>query len=64
MWEWTSRAATKDDLVGVVGETSPWNSPCKEGDNSTKPELNHVQSTTWETCSFGIPDPGPLNQNH
>ena len=32
--------------LGGVGETSPPVSPPKEGDNSTKPELNHVQSTT------------------
>ena len=36
---------TPNDLGGVGG-TSPPVSPSKEGDNSTKPELNHVQSTT------------------
>ena len=33
-------------------------------DNSTKSELSHVQSTTWETSSYGHPDPGSRNQNH
>ena len=34
--------------LGGVGETSPWVSPSKEGNNSTESELNRVQSTTGE----------------
>ena len=50
-----------DDLGGV-GEASPRNYVPKEGDNLTKPELNHVQSTTWETSSYGDPDPRSLRE--
>ena len=32
--------------LGGVGETTPPVSPSKGADNTTKPELNHVQSTT------------------
>ena len=45
--------------LGGVGETAAPDSRSKQGDTLTKPELNHVHSTTWETCSYGDPDPGP-----
>ena len=63
---WSGRAGQRlaPNVLGGVGEASPCDSPSKEGDTSTKPELNHVESTTWKTSSYGDPDPGPLHQNH
>ena len=48
--------------LGGVGETSPQVSPSKEGENSTKPELNRVQSTTRGTKANGNPVPVPSNK--
>ena len=42
--------------LGGVGETSARDTPSQDRDKSPKPELNHVQSTTWETSSYGDPD--------
>ena len=56
------RLASHD--LGGVGVMSPSHYPSKEGDNSTKPELNRVQSTTWETSPHGDSGSGPANQNH
>ena len=36
----------------------------KEGGNLTKLELNHVQSTTWETSSYGDPELRPPSQSY
>ena len=44
--------------LGGVGETSPREAPSKEGDTSTKSELNHIQSTTSYVGNHFIRDPG------
>ena len=49
--------------LGGDDETSPHDSPTKEGDDSSAPELNHVPSTTSETSVYGDPDPGTASQN-
>ena len=48
--------------LGGVGETSPPVASSREGDNSTKPELNHVQSTTRGTDAYGNPVPVPSSK--
>ena len=47
-------------LEGLVGRHS-LDSLSKEGNHSTNhsTKVNHVQSTTWETSSYGDPDPRP-----
>ena len=54
------RLAPKD-LAGV-GETAPNVASSGEGDNSAKPELNHVQSTTRATNACGNHVPVPSNK--
>ena len=57
---WGQRLAPND--LGGVGETSPPVASSREGDNSAKPELNHVQSTTRGTNAYGNPVPVPSNK--
>ena len=49
--------------LGGVSETSPRDAPSKQDDNSTKPGLNHVQSTTREPSPYGDLDLRPRSQN-
>ena len=58
--DWGQRLAPDD--LGVVGETSPPVASCREGDNSTKPELNHVHGTTRGTNAYE-PRPSDLIKN-
>ena len=48
---------------GGVGEMSTRDASSKEGDNSMKPRLNHVQSTTRETTTNGGPEVHPQSQS-
>ena len=43
---------------------SPSGTLSKEGDDSIKPELNHVQSITRGTCTYGDLDLQPRSQKY
>ena len=48
--------------LGEVDETSPPVASSREGDNSTKPELNHAQRTKRGTGAYGNPGPVPSSK--
>ena len=63
-WLKVNRQRMEPNDLGGVGETSPHTAPSKGVDTSTKPELNHAQSTTRESSAHGKPDLRPQTQKY